>query len=243
MWHHTKPDGSPHPSEECPIYAAFRDGTVHHEAEDVFWRKDGSSFPVEYTSTPIFEQGNLVGAVIAFSDITRTIALRDKLEKLSITDDLTGFYNRRGFSAHATPKLKLSLRKREKLLLIYADMDNLKAINDSFGHQEGDKALAEIAAILKSTFRESDIIARLGGDEFAVLAIDTCDEKAVQERIQKNLDSYNAKVGPVHKLSLSVGVACHDPERPCTLDDLLAEVDALMYENKQSKKNKGLFCR
>jgi diguanylate cyclase (GGDEF)-like protein/PAS domain S-box-containing protein len=236
LWHHTKPDGSPRPVEECPIYATFKNGAVHHETGDVFWKKDGSSFPVEYTSTPIIEQGNVVGAVVAFSDITKTIALRDKLEKLTITDALTGFYNLRGFLALAKPKLKLSLRKMENILLIYADMDNLKTINDNSGHQEGDKALAEVANILKNTFRESDILARLGGDEFAILAIDACDEKVIQERIQKNMDSYNNKVNPVHKLSLSVGIVCYDPEKPCTLNDLLSKADALMYENKLSKK-------
>ncbi|MBI4826425.1 MAG: diguanylate cyclase [Nitrospirae bacterium] len=236
LWHHTKPDGSHHPSKECPIYAAFTDGVVHHETGDVFWRKDGSSFPVEYKSTPIVEQGNVIGAVVAFSDITEMIKLREELKKLSITDALTGFYNRRGFIAFATPKLKLSLRKMEKILLIYADMDNLKPINDNYGHQEGDKALAEIANILKSTFRESDILARLGGDEFAILAIDACDEKVIHERIQKNIDAYNKTVNPVYKLSLSIGIVCYDPGKPCTLDELLSKADTLMYNNKLSKK-------
>lgn len=236
LWHHTKPDGSPRPVEECHIYATLKNGAVHHETGDVFWKKDGSSFPVEYTSTPIIEEGNLVGAVVAFSDIAEMIKLREELERLSITDALTGFYNRRGFLAFATPKLKLSLRKMEKILLIYADMDNLKAINDNYGHQEGDKALVEIADILKSTFRESDILARLGGDEFAILAIDACDEKVIQERIQKNIDFYNKKVNPDHTLSMSVGIVCYDPGKPCTLDDLLSKADALMYENKLSKR-------
>ena len=68
--HHTKPDGSPYPREECPIYAAFKDGKVHRVSDEVFWRKDGSSFPVEYVSSPIWEDGVLVGAVVAFRDIT-----------------------------------------------------------------------------------------------------------------------------------------------------------------------------
>ena len=70
MWHHTKSDGSPYPREECKIYAAYRDGTVHRSSEEVFWRKDGTSFPVEYMSTPIHESGRLVGAVVSFTDIT-----------------------------------------------------------------------------------------------------------------------------------------------------------------------------
>jgi len=71
LHHHTRVDGSPYPREECPIYAATRDGAVHHVDDEVFWRKDGSSFPVEYTSTPIIEDGELNGAVVVFKDITK----------------------------------------------------------------------------------------------------------------------------------------------------------------------------
>ena len=71
LHHHTKVDGSPYPRDECPIYAATRDGTVHHVDDEVFWRKDGSSFPVEYTSTPIIEEGKIAGAVVVFKDITK----------------------------------------------------------------------------------------------------------------------------------------------------------------------------
>jgi PAS domain S-box-containing protein len=70
-WHHTKSDGSPYPAESCPIYKAYKDGLVHHGDEEVFWRKDGTSFPAQYTSTPIWDdQGALAGAVVTFQDIT-----------------------------------------------------------------------------------------------------------------------------------------------------------------------------
>ena len=78
--HHTKPDGGPFPREECPIYAAFNDGKVHRVDDEVFWRKDGSSFPVEYTSTPIFESGKLTGAVVVFWDITERKQVQDALQ-------------------------------------------------------------------------------------------------------------------------------------------------------------------
>jgi PAS domain S-box-containing protein len=90
-WHHTRPDGSPYPREQCPIYAAFQDGVVHRGSTDVFWRKDGTSFPVEYASTPIRHQGRLAGAVVTFADITERKraedALRESEERMrSITD-------------------------------------------------------------------------------------------------------------------------------------------------------------
>jgi len=86
-WHHTKPDGSPYPQEECGIHIAYREGVVHRSSAEVFWRKDGTSFPVEYASTPINEQGRTVGVVVTFTDITERkkaeVALRERLKELS----------------------------------------------------------------------------------------------------------------------------------------------------------------
>jgi len=84
LLHHTHPDGTDYPREECPIYAAFKDGAVHEICDEVFWRKDGSSFPVEYTSTPVFEKDELVGAVVVFRDVTerqKAIEIQTQLQK------------------------------------------------------------------------------------------------------------------------------------------------------------------
>ncbi len=96
-----------------------------------------------------------------------------EIQALAISDPLTGLYNRRGFIALAEQQLKLADRTRRGALLFFADLDGMKWINDTLGHEEGDRALVDIASILKETFRLSDIIARIGGDEFAVLVIDT----------------------------------------------------------------------
>ena len=85
-WHHTKPDGSPYPVEECPIHSAYREGVVHRESKEVFWRKDGTSFAVEYASTPIHENGQPVGAVVTFTDITDR--KREEEEKRSLEKHL-----------------------------------------------------------------------------------------------------------------------------------------------------------
>jgi len=79
--HHSRPDGSPYPNTQCPIYAAFKDGMVHTVRDEVFWRKDGTSFPVEYTSTPIRESGRLAGAVVVFRDVTKERAAEEELQK------------------------------------------------------------------------------------------------------------------------------------------------------------------
>ncbi|MGC1403747.1 MAG: GGDEF domain-containing protein, partial [Thermodesulfobacteriota bacterium] len=157
---------------------------------------------------------------------------------LSIKDDLTGLYNRRGFFALAEQGLKTAQRMGTEMLLIYGDLDNLKEINDTFGHKEGDKALTIISGILKETFRESDILARIGGDEFVMLAINTLENSAEKliNRFEQVLDDHHLQTKPPYKLAMSFGIACFNPQNPCAIDVLIAQGDKLMYENKQKKR-------
>ena len=122
--------------------------------------------------------------------------------------------------------------------MLYVDLDGLKEINDTYGHQDGDKALREIADILKETYRESDIIARLGGDEFAVFPIGTegDDIEAITSRMQENIDRCNEESTRGYKLSMSWGVAYFDPAKPLPIDAMLNAADKAMYEQKQSKQ-------
>lgn len=114
----------------------------------------------------------------------------------------------------------------------------MKRINDTLGHEEGDKALIEMAAILKETFRSSDIIARMGGDEFAVLSIDSSEAtpEILAARLQEKIDTYNHPEDRRYSLSVSVGCSYYDPQNPCPLADLLLQADRLMYEQKRMKK-------
>jgi diguanylate cyclase (GGDEF)-like protein len=111
----------------------------------------------------------------------------------------------------------------------------LKSINDAWGHQEGDLALIEIAKALKETLREMDIIARLGGDEFVALLIGTreADAQATATRLKEKLKARNAQGGCRYTLSASVGITCYDPGHPCSIEDLIARADVLMYEQKR----------
>jgi diguanylate cyclase (GGDEF)-like protein len=148
---------------------------------------------------------------------------------------LTALHNRRGFLTLADQQVKLANRTKQRLLLLMADLDHLKLINDTFGHQEGDLVLIEIARVLKETFRGSDILARLGGDEFAMLLVG-CDEaegKRIMTRLQANLEAHNARSDRPYKVTLSVGMACYDPDHPCSIDDLIAQADSSMYEQKR----------
>lgn len=164
----------------------------------------------------------------------------EELQGLSLTDDLTGLLNRRGFMFHAEQQLKLNRTPRGStgLVLVYADMDGLKQTNDVYGHNEGSAAICAIAGILKQSFRQSDIIARLGGDEFTVLAINADREggRLVAARLQKKITERNDKDQKPYKLDLSVGTILIKPGDETPIEELMARADAAMYENKQSKR-------
>lgn len=160
-----------------------------------------------------------------------------ELRAMSLVDELTGLHNRRGFVFLAQQHVKIASRTKRGMLLLYADLDDMKQINDRLGHHEGDLALIDTATILKETFREVDIIARIGGDEFGVIAIEVGKDSAdiLRIRLQENFDACNAKGGRPYKLAISVGVARYDPYIPCSIDELMARADASMYEEKQGK--------
>ncbi len=166
---------------------------------------------------------------------TRT---EDALRELSLVDELTRVYNRRGFLTLAEQQIKVAHRTKKEMSLFYADLDDLKKINDSFGHDEGDAALIEAADLLKEAFRDSDIIARIGGDEFVILAIDIAEGKvsALVRRLRERTQARNARDGTAYPLSFSLGVSRYDPDRPCTLQELLTQADRTMYGEKMSKK-------
>ncbi len=177
--------------------------------------------------------------ILRFDKMMRDRKGEETLLALFLTDELTDLYNRRRFFVLAEQCLKVAIRAKKRSLLLYIDMDDLKWINDHFGHNEGDQALIALAGIFKNTFRESDIIARIGGDEFVVLleSTDENDEMLIT-RLNKNIRDYNAEASQHYKLSVSVGVALFDPEYPISIDELLSKADALMYAQKRERRKK-----
>lgn len=163
----------------------------------------------------------------------------EKLYALSTRDELTGLYNRRGFFTLVEQQLKMANRGKSVIHIFYADMDNLKEINDTHGHQEGDLALVEVASILKETFRESDIIARVGGDEFVAVPVGLTGETAniISARISRNIELSNSEKARSYRISISFGIVSYNPETPISVDELLSEGDKLMYEQKNSRRS------
>lgn len=171
-------------------------------------------------------------------DVTDSVLLREQLSNLSLTDELTGLYNRRGFQVLGEQRRKEADLHRTGFSLLFLDIDDMKTINDTFGHAAGDQSITDTADLLCGAVRESDIVARIAGDEFAVLTIETTPTGSgnVLNRLQSALEAHNAQGERPYRLSISIGVAHYDPKHPCALDELIHRADSRMYEVKQAKK-------
>jgi diguanylate cyclase (GGDEF)-like protein/PAS domain S-box-containing protein len=162
------------------------------------------------------------------------------LEEASVTDELTGLLNRRGFLLIAEQEMRVAQRNKQKMVLFFADLNGMKAINDTLGHKVGDEALKATALLLRGVFRSSDVIARLGGDEYVVLATDAAATSGdiFANRLRELASEYNTK-GGAFVLSISVGTSIYDPMLPLSLEAMLAEADQGMYAHKQITKRSG----
>lgn len=160
------------------------------------------------------------------------------VRRLSITDELTGLNNRRGFLLLAEQQLKLAHRVNQSVCLLFIDLDGLKKVNDTLGHEMGDRMIVNAAQILKNTFRESDVLARLGGDEFAVFVPACSVTDNVIQRLLVNIEQFNQDQQNTYQLSMSIGLAaCHASDNT-SLDEMMKEADYLMYEQKRNKQTR-----
>ena len=157
----------------------------------------------------------------------------------------THAFNRRGLMTLGAKQLSHACRTKKGLWLLFADVDGMKWINDTLGHETGDKALIEFTEVPTRTLRQSDIVARIGGDEFAALTLDATGDgvEAIVRRLHGNVDARNAQPGRAYLLSFSLGAAYFNPEKPCSLEDLLGEADRKMYEQKRGRQASGFVVR
>jgi diguanylate cyclase (GGDEF)-like protein/PAS domain S-box-containing protein len=177
--------------------------------------------------------------VVVSRDITERKLQEERLKDMAILDELTGLYNRRGFMALANQHLKQARRAKRQALLVFADLNGLKVINDTHGHADGDKALITAAEVFNRTFRDSDVVARVGGDEFAILAIEADSEsvEAIRARLQAALDSANRGNNRPYQISVSVGIVSYDPEADTSVEEMMAFADREMYSNKRNTRS------
>jgi diguanylate cyclase (GGDEF)-like protein/PAS domain S-box-containing protein len=215
----------------------FTEFELRRKDGQIIWGRDYSLAVIGSGKKILYYDGILVDITEQKNAEEELKEALKKLETLSLRDDLTGLYNRRGFFTIAVEHFKMADRKRLKMFLLFMDLDNLKQINDTLGHHKGDQAMVGIANILNTTFRRSDIKGRMGGDEFAVFPIDSSQEgmESAISRLRKNIETFNeSRDNPFH-LSVSMGVSHYDPEHPCTIDELLVRADKIMYEEKHRK--------
>ncbi|MFA7204295.1 MAG: PAS domain S-box protein [Candidatus Caldatribacteriota bacterium] len=216
---------------------AILDGYVAFET--VRKKKDGTLIPVFISGSPVIVNNDVKGTIAVFYDISDRIKMEKQLKRLSRIDTLTRTLNRRYGMELILRQLKLSKRNSSPLLLSFVDINNFKAINDKYGHQEGDKVLKEIAEIFKTTIRETDILCRIGGDEFLLAFPHNSLEDApkIKKRLEKNLTKYNKESRKEYQVNLSMGFSEYTPEKPKTLDALIAIADKQMYKEKSEKNN------
>ena len=241
--HHTYPDGRPYPAEDCAVRLATLAGKAHHCNDEVHWRADGTSFPVEYRSRPMYKDGELVGSVVAFNDITQRKQTEEELHQLAYYDSLTRLPNRQLFNDRLYQALGDAKRRHRLVALMLLDLDRFKVVNDTMGHEAGDILLQEISGRLKNSIRANDTVARLGGDEFVLIFTDVGDSKHIAQLAQKVLSQFEAPViidGREVFSGASIGIAFY-PSDTDDADALLKFADSAMYHAKELGRNNYQF--
>jgi diguanylate cyclase (GGDEF)-like protein/PAS domain S-box-containing protein len=179
--------------------------------------------------------------------VIRDVALRkereDRLQGISMRDDLTGLLNRRGFLMRLDKIALIAGQRGANILIVYIDVDGLKRVNDLMGHAAGDVVLLAAAEVLRLTFREDDLVARMGGDEFVAMAVlghpddERLDQDTIMNRFEGLIAAKRAELGEEYQFSLSCGMAVVGQEEVGRIDELLARADKRMYEAKRTRKS------
>ena len=241
--HHTHADGRPYPADACAVRLAMLDGQACHRDDEVHWRADGSSFPVEYWSHPMTRDGRLVGAVVTFIDISRRKVAEAELHRRAYYDDLTGLPNRMLFGDRLRQALVDAQRHQHTVVLMMLDLDRFKVVNDTLGHAAGDALLDTVAARLRDSLRDTDTVARLGGDEFALLFTRVADLGQVVHLAERVLAQFSqpATIGGHEVFSTaSVGIVRY-PDDCADAESLLRFADAALYHAKEAGRNNYQF--
>jgi diguanylate cyclase (GGDEF)-like protein/PAS domain S-box-containing protein len=205
--------------------------------------KSGQSITLEWNTALLRRSDGEAETVVCIGmDVTERVRMRDELMWLAVRDELTGLSNRRGFLTLAEQQLKAAMRDKRSMLAVFVDLDGLKSINDQLGHAEGDRALIDIAEVMRLTFRDSDVIGRIGGDELVALVAEGSPFRSdgIIQRLQTALATFNAGGERPYYLSASIGVARYDPHSPIAIDSLVNRADSEMYENKQRRQRRDV---
>jgi diguanylate cyclase (GGDEF)-like protein/PAS domain S-box-containing protein len=239
--HHSHADGRPYPRAFCRLYAALGGG-VHQVTDEVFWRKDGMALPVEYTSTPIWENGGISGAVVTFTDVTARKQAEAILAHQASHDSLTDLPNRAHLHERLRTWLAAAAASGSFVGLLLLDLDRFKEINDTLGHHTGDLLLRQVSMRLLETAPEAKLVARLGGDEFALI-LAGADAACAGEAAQRVLAALSRPFD-IEEQSLaiggSIGIALF-PTHGETPEMLLRHADVAMYAAKRTHTGSAFY--
>jgi diguanylate cyclase (GGDEF)-like protein/PAS domain S-box-containing protein len=237
--HGADPSEAGHPGDDCPVHLSLSEGEPRMIDGDWFRRRNGATFPVECTSTPIIERGQLLGAVVTFNDITERKRFETQLQYLADHDALTGLFNRHRFEEELNRQLAHSAHYGGGGALLILDLDNFKYVNDAFGHHAGDELIRSIGGLVSRRLRTADVVARLGGDEFGILlgGVDAAEARSVATSLLDLVRSHPSTVGErALRITASIGVTLLDrPE--LTAEQLLVEGDIAMYQAKDAGRD------
>lgn len=224
---HTHKDGTIFPHGEYKMLNTFIKEDGAHVDDEIFWRADGTSINVEYYSSPQMKNGEIIGAVITFMDISERKQKEAEIQHLNCYDTLTGLYNRRCFEENRS---RIDSVNNLPLSVIFADINGLKMTNDIFGHGVGDELIKKSSEILKQSCRENDVIARVGGDEFIILLPQTNRENAENTIARIKAGFANARIKAI-KCSISLGLDMkQNIDQP--LDEIITNAENAMYKDK-----------
>ncbi len=202
--------------------------------------KNGKHVIWQYQSILVSEPDKELYVLGNAQDVTKLVEAQKQLRNLSVTDDLTGLSNRRGFQTLAEQQIKLEQHQgtARGLTLMFADLDGLKQINDKYGHEAGSNAIIAFSEVLRSALRSADLIARWGGDEFVILTIGSVGETAdaIVDRIQTTLVKHNSESNEPYDLACSIGVTPVPADGGKSFENLIGEADAAMYNEKRLRK-------
>jgi diguanylate cyclase (GGDEF)-like protein/PAS domain S-box-containing protein len=252
--HHTREDGTRLPLEDCPCTAGVEHGVPRTVCDEVFWRSDGASFPVEYTTTPISEGDTLTGALVVFRDITERRRIEIELERLNAAlaeqarrDPLTGLGNRLRLEEDLAIYDARRVRYGHSYCVLLCDLDRFKALNDRQGHQAGDRVLCAVADTLERESRTSDAVYRYGGEELLVLLAEQTLEGAliVCERMREAVHA----LGLAHPdnearvVTISIGAAACPHGAHTDPTDAIRRADRALYAAKAQGRNRVVTDR
>ena len=240
--HHSDGHGKHIHPEACRMSLPTKTGENYHVSDEVLWRKDGSSFAIEYWSTPMLKNNEIIGAVVTFHDISKRLEQESKIKHLAYHDPLTGLPNRRQLMRNLNTELKDEINLAQRASLMLLDIDHFKEVNDSLGHPVGDELLKGIVGRIKNIIRPADTFARIGGDEFAILIPNDLGGINALKIAERIIETFKTpfKIKNHHiKSNTSIGITLCDIG--LKLDNIISQADIALYEAKSQGRGNFVF--